>query len=155
MRPFSILQAIVATSAAAHAYTLRSSAFGIPGINATYDYVVVGGGTAGNVFATRLAQAGKSVAVVEAGGFYEVDNGNASSIPAFVPTEYTGWDPSDTQPLIDWSLISSRHAAVGHELIAILRIHYDATSQRRWARAALCCRKDTGWWVCSQPARSY
>lgn len=46
--------------------------FGISG-NATYDYVVVGGGTAGLAVAYRLAEDGlTSVAVVEAGGFYEV-----------------------------------------------------------------------------------
>lgn len=44
------------------------SAFGVPG-NASYDYVVVGGGTAGVTVATRLAQDGRfSVALVEAGG---------------------------------------------------------------------------------------
>jgi len=49
---------------------LVSSFFGVPGANATYDYVVVGGGTGGLALATRLAAANLSVAVVEAGGFY-------------------------------------------------------------------------------------
>lgn len=40
-----------------------------PGTNASFDYVIVGGGTAGLTLATRLAQNGSfSVAVVEAGG---------------------------------------------------------------------------------------
>lgn len=44
------------------------SAFGVPG-NASYDYIVIGGGTAGVTVATRLAQDGRfSVGLVEAGG---------------------------------------------------------------------------------------
>ena len=60
------------------------SAFGLPGTNATYDYVVVGGGTGGLAIATRLAEDPSiTVAVVEAGGFYEVDNGNLSVVPGY------------------------------------------------------------------------
>lgn len=58
------------------------TAFGAPGTNATFDYVIVGGGTAGLTIATRLAEdPAVSVAVVEAGGFYEIDNGNRSVVP--------------------------------------------------------------------------
>lgn len=39
--------------------------------NGIYDYVVVGGGTAGITIGTRLAENGFRVAVVEAGGYYE------------------------------------------------------------------------------------
>lgn len=39
--------------------------------DATYDYVVIGGGTAGITLASRLAQNGFHVALVEAGGYYE------------------------------------------------------------------------------------
>jgi hypothetical protein len=42
--------------------------------------LVVGGGTAGLTIASRLAKFA-SVAVVEAGGFYEQDNGNLSTVP--------------------------------------------------------------------------
>ena len=35
---------------------LFSNHFGIPGENATYDYVIIGGGTAGLTLATRLAE---------------------------------------------------------------------------------------------------
>lgn len=56
--------------------------FGIPGQNATYDYVIVGGGTAGLALATRLAEdTSLTVAVIEAGGFYEEDYGNNSVVP--------------------------------------------------------------------------
>lgn len=63
---------------------LIGSHFGVPDIPITYDYVIVGGGTAGLVVARRLAaNSSLTVAVIEAGGFYELDNGNFSEIPAF------------------------------------------------------------------------
>jgi choline dehydrogenase len=80
---------------------LVSSFFGLPGTNATFDYVIVGGGTAGLALATRLADANLSVAVVEAGGFYETDNSNRSVVPGYA-TYFTGTDPMDFQPLVDW-----------------------------------------------------
>ncbi|KAJ5346410.1 GMC oxidoreductase [Penicillium brevicompactum] len=43
------------------------------GVNSTYDYVVVGGGNAGSVVGTRLAEGGFSVAILEAGGNYQAD----------------------------------------------------------------------------------
>lgn len=61
---------------------LTGNSFGIAGLNATYDYVIVGGGTAGNVVAARLTEhTNASVAVVEAGSFYELSNGNWSQLP--------------------------------------------------------------------------
>ena len=52
--------------------------------------------------ATRLASdPAISVAVVEAGGFYEIDNGNKSVVPGYA-NYYTGSDPANYQPLIDW-----------------------------------------------------
>lgn len=85
---------------------LLSNSFGVPGINASFDYVVVGGGTAGLVMATRLAEdPANSVAVVEAGGFYELDNGNISVVPGYARF-YTGTSPNDTQPLVDWGFVT-------------------------------------------------
>ena len=53
------------------------TSFGVPGTNASYDFVIVGGGTGGLAIAARLAEENNaSVAVVEAGGFYQMDNGN-------------------------------------------------------------------------------
>lgn len=81
---------------------ILGSSFGIPGANATFDYVIVGGGTAGLTIATRLAEnRSLSVAVVEAGGFYEIDNGNLSIIPGQA-VWFTGTDPNNFQPLVDW-----------------------------------------------------
>ncbi|OJJ78523.1 GMC family oxidoreductase [Aspergillus glaucus CBS 516.65] len=51
--------------------------------NNSFDYVIVGGGTAGIPMGTRLAQAGYDVAIVEAGGWYEDSELVISSTPAF------------------------------------------------------------------------
>ena len=57
--------------------------------------------------ATRLAEAQNSVAVIEAGSFYELDNGNLSQIPSD-DALYTSPAPKQTsiQPLVDWGLIT-------------------------------------------------
>lgn len=78
------------------------SSFGIPGDNVTYDYVIVGGGNAGLTLATRLAeQQDGTVAVIEAGSFYEISNSNLSQIPAS-DGAFTGRSLTDWHPLIDW-----------------------------------------------------
>lgn len=57
--------------------------------------------------ATRLAEAQNSVAVIEAGSFYELDNGNLSQIPSD-DVLYTSAAPVQTsiQPLVDWGFIT-------------------------------------------------
>ncbi|KAI7493953.1 alcohol oxidase [Hortaea werneckii] len=85
---------------------LVSSFFGVPGTNASFDYVVVGGGTAGLAIATRLAAANLSVAVIEAGGFYELDNSNLSVVPGYA-TYFTGSAPDNFQPLVDWGIATT------------------------------------------------
>jgi choline dehydrogenase len=80
--------------------------FGIPGRNATYDYVIVGGGTAGSVVAARLTEhSNASVALIEAGAFYELSNGNWSQIP-YWSEQWVGAEPDEWQPLIDWGLFT-------------------------------------------------
>ncbi|KAL9059121.1 MAG: hypothetical protein Q9162_001339 [Coniocarpon cinnabarinum] len=78
------------------------SHFGYPG-NATFDYVIVGGGTAGLAMANRLSANGSTVAVVEAGSFYELDNGNRTAVPAR-SLAGTGNNPApySVNPKIDW-----------------------------------------------------
>lgn len=101
---------------------LFSSAFGYPGRNASYDYVVVGGGTSGLTLASRLAATSASVAVVEAGGFYEVENGNNSVVPLYSLTGIAFIDPSPgftPQPLMDWSLVSEPIPGAGGR-----QVHY-------------------------------
>ena len=74
--------------------------------NGTFDYIVIGGGTAGSVVAARLAEDPTlKVAVIEAGGFYE-DNSNLSTTPAYW-TQGAGTDPKDINRLVDWGFVSS------------------------------------------------
>lgn len=110
MRPSSLLAAIgiltVATATyydSITGYSLLGSHFGVPGFDATYDYVVVGGGTTGLALATRLAQQGNQVAVVEGGGFYETDNGNLTQIPGKA-AYFIGKDPLLRNPFVDWGI---------------------------------------------------
>lgn len=82
------------------------TSFGVPGKNATFDYIVVGGGNAGLTIAARLAEAQSgSVAVVEAGTFYEIGNGNQSQVPG-LDNNYISKDPDDWHPLIDWGYVT-------------------------------------------------
>ncbi|KAI4218828.1 MAG: hypothetical protein L6R36_008730, partial [Xanthoria steineri] len=72
----------------------------------TFDYVVVGAGTAGLTLAARLAEGSSySVAVIEAGGYYEEDNGNVSIVPGYA-TQFSGTDPTNIQPLVDWGFVT-------------------------------------------------
>ena len=81
---------------------LLGSHFGVPGLAGVYDYVVIGGGTAGLTVARRLAaNTAITVAVIEAGDFYEFSNGNLSEIPAYA-TDFTGNNPTQTNPYLDW-----------------------------------------------------
>ncbi|KAI4258800.1 MAG: hypothetical protein L6R42_004894 [Xanthoria sp. 1 TBL-2021] len=99
---------------------LLGNSFGVPGQDATFDYIVVGGGTAGLAIAGRLAaNPAITVAVVEAGGFYEIDNGNGSVIPALAPLQHVGSLPNDTQPLIDWGFVTVPQAGANGR-----RMHY-------------------------------
>ncbi|GAB1725045.1 hypothetical protein NU195Hw_g6767t1 [Hortaea werneckii] len=80
---------------------LLGSHFGTVDVPQTFDYIVVGGGTAGLTIARRLAEH-HSVAVIEAGSFYEINNANLTEIPAQA-SYYLGKDPALRNPLIDWN----------------------------------------------------
>lgn len=76
--------------------------FGVPSFNGSFDYVVIGGGTAGLAIASRLAGNGShSVAVIEKGSFYELDNGNFSTVPG-TAGYFVGTAPFTFNSLIDW-----------------------------------------------------
>lgn len=86
----------------------------------TFDYVVVGGGTAGLVVANRLsANPSVRVAVIEAGTFYEIATGNASQIP-IDDTLYNGKNPSDTGP-IDWDFTTTPQAGMNNQVVHFAR----------------------------------
>lgn len=75
----------------------------IPNLDAEFDYIVVGGGTAGITIASRLAENNYSVALVEAGGIYETLSWTAK-IPG-ADSLGVGSDPSSTTP-IDWHFVT-------------------------------------------------
>lgn len=72
--PFVLADSIGVASGSGGITELFGNSFGEPGENATYDYIVIGGGNAGNTIAARLALANYSVAIVEAGSFFETLN---------------------------------------------------------------------------------
>ena len=85
---------LAATVKTALATALYGNSFGVPGTNATYDYVVIGGGTAGLTIAARLAEdSDVSVAVIEAGGFYQQDNGNGRCVMTIMNLQHKRQSP--------------------------------------------------------------
>ncbi|KAF2649264.1 GMC oxidoreductase [Lophiostoma macrostomum CBS 122681] len=85
--------------------------------DAAFDYVIVGGGTAGLTIANRLSEdPDVQVAVIEAGTFYQISNAVFSSTPAGCVL-YAGASPSDTNPLVDWNFVTTPQAgANGRQL---------------------------------------
>lgn len=82
-----------------------------------FDYT----GTAGLTIAYRLAENGtNSVAVIEAGGFYEQDNGNTSVVPSYCPLYGANTPESASQyPLVDWGFVTEAQEGLGGR-----RLHY-------------------------------
>ena len=87
--------------------------------DAEFDYVIVGGGTAGLVLANRLSEDSRvQVAVIEAGTFYQVSNPLLSSTPAG-DVIWAGASPLDTNPLVDWNFVTAPQAGANGR-----KIHY-------------------------------
>ncbi|KAE8144802.1 hypothetical protein BDV25DRAFT_145263 [Aspergillus avenaceus] len=91
---------------------------GDPGIDASFDYVVVGGGNAGVTLAARLAEQKFNVALVEAGGFYE-DDWPLAEVPGAVAIG-TGSDPNSFRTPIDWGFVLDTGPGGNNR-----RIHYE------------------------------
>lgn len=85
--------------------------------DASFDYVIVGGGTAGLTLANRLSEDPTvKVAVIEAGTFYQITNPLLSSTPSG-DVLWTGASPLDTNPLVDWNFVTAPQAgANGREI---------------------------------------
>ena len=80
-RTLTSLALAASVAAASNATERLGESAGTPGVNTSYDYIVVGGGTGGLAIAARLAEEKDStVAVIEAGGFYQQDNGNGRCV---------------------------------------------------------------------------
>lgn len=83
---------------------------------------VIGGGTAGLTIAARLAaHPSISVTVIEAGGFYEQDNGNYSVLPGLSLSSpfLAATEVFPQNPLMDWGLVSVPQAGALNR-----KIHY-------------------------------
>ncbi|KAL4795759.1 GMC oxidoreductase [Aspergillus venezuelensis] len=108
--------------------------YGTPGVDATFDYVVVGGGTSGFTLAARLAEARFSVALVEAGDFYE-DVWPLPKIPGFNVLG-VGSSPFSTSP-IDWQFVTEPVPGANYRAVHYCRHKTfggpDVGSMNRWA----------------------
>lgn len=90
-------------------------------IRNTFDYVIVGGGLAGLTLASRLSEDSETtVAVIEAGGFYEQLVGNLSQIPAF-DVRWTSKSTRDVNPLVDWGFNTTPQAGAFDQVIHYAR----------------------------------
>ncbi|KAK5940640.1 hypothetical protein PMZ80_007057 [Knufia obscura] len=91
---------------------------GVPGVEQTFDYVIVGGGTAGNVIGVRLAEAGFSVAIIEAGLYYEIGKPVLGTTPA---GDIIGIGSSalDALPTVDWNFLTEPQAGANNR-----EVHY-------------------------------
>ncbi|KAH8647721.1 hypothetical protein BX600DRAFT_555193 [Xylariales sp. PMI_506] len=96
------------------------SSFGVPNQDATYDYVIIGGGTAGNAIASLLAKnADVSVAIIEAGSFTWEDIGNQTQVPAYCWRFEEFSNLSKTNPSVDFDLDTEPQTSLGGR-----EIHY-------------------------------
>jgi choline dehydrogenase len=109
MNTWRLFSCLLASSLYSLTAALPQPVVGPPTGNGTYDYVVIGGGTAALVVATRLAQASRRVAVIEAGGFYEQDVGNLSTVPAYA-VYGAGTSPDAIIPGVDWGFVTRPQA---------------------------------------------
>lgn len=114
VRVFALFTLISSVSAYYRGGPIYGNNFGVSGRNQTYDYVIIGGGTAGLALAARLAEnTSHTVAIIEAGGFYEVDNGNVSTIPNLGLVYGNPFPQSaNAYPTVDWGLVTTNQTGL-------------------------------------------
>ncbi|KAL3429536.1 hypothetical protein BDV09DRAFT_190033 [Aspergillus tetrazonus] len=104
------------------------------GVNALFDYIIVGGGNAGLTLASRLSENSTvRVAIIEAGTFYERVTGNESIIPGNGGL-YEGKAANITNPLVKWGFMTTPQALGG--CTALNAMNYErpnAGSMDLWA----------------------
>ncbi|PHH82008.1 hypothetical protein CDD82_7325 [Ophiocordyceps australis] len=93
---------------------------GVLGVDKAFDYIVVGGGTAGNAIGTRLAEGGFSVAIVEAGAYYDVTKDGVHNIPSADCFNLGGHENAKV-PEMDWSIMTEPQAGAYQRRIHISR----------------------------------
>jgi choline dehydrogenase len=120
---------------------------GVLGVDQEFDYVVIGAGTGGAAIGVRLAEAGYSVAIIEAGGFYEYEKPVLGSTPAggFIGV---GASILDSIPTVDWGFITEPQAGMNNREVHYTRgkcvggssalnfmVHHRGTTQsyQKWA----------------------
>lgn len=98
---------------------LLGSSFGSPifdifNIHApiSFDYIIVGAGTAGIPVAVRLAEAGNTVALIEAGSLHHLGNGNFSQVPLYASAFQHTYPGSLINPIVDWNLTTTPQAGL-------------------------------------------
>ena len=108
----------------------------------TFDYVVVGAGTAGCVVACRLAAAGASVALIEAGGpYHRLLDVPLLSLWAWLrkPARYCWQDWTEPQPALDGRRIywpAGRLVGGSSAINAMIYCRGHGASYDRWQRLA-------------------
>ncbi|EED22470.1 glucose dehydrogenase, putative [Talaromyces stipitatus ATCC 10500] len=114
----SLLSTVVGAINAANSTNTTSIKKNAALLGFDYDYIVIGGGTAGLVMASRLSETAR-VAVIEAGGYYEVDNGNYSTVPGLAlasPFLSTAED-YPANPKMDWGFLSASQPHASDRII--------------------------------------
>lgn len=87
-----------------------------PELGQSFDYVIIGGGTAGLVVANRLsADAKVKVAVIEAGTFPEDVLGNVTTVPGYQPLLLNTQDP------IMWGFTTAPQRGLGNQALPYFR----------------------------------
>lgn len=93
------------------------SNFGIAG-DTEFDYVIVGAGTSGSTIAARLAEdPDVKVAVIEAGGFCQIENGNRSVVPGYSVFNFEIF----SAPVTDWGILSTPQAQLNNRQVQYSR----------------------------------